>query len=159
MSWVLLTYQVPREPSTPRIAIWRWLRRLGVASLADGLVALPEDARTREQLEWVADRVEAAGGSATLWRAQTLSVADERSVAGRMAAARAQEYQRIIGAAQAALAGEISEQPRHLRRLRRELRQVRRRDFFAPKERQRAQAAVEALADSAHADADAKALR
>ena len=156
---MLLIYQVPREPSTPRIAIWRRLRRLGVASLADGLVALPEDARTREQLEWVADEVEAAGGSSILWRAQTLSVSDERRVAGRMAVARAEEYERIIGAAQAALAGEISDQARHLRRLRRELREVRRRDFFPPKERQGAQAAVEALADSAHAYADAKAAR
>ena len=31
--------------------------RLGVVQLADGLVALPADARTREQLEWLADDV------------------------------------------------------------------------------------------------------
>jgi hypothetical protein len=62
--WVLLTYRLPREPSTPRASVWRKLRRLGVAQLADGLVALPEDARTREHLEWIADEVLAAGGTA-----------------------------------------------------------------------------------------------
>src|SRR5205814_10539904 len=28
VEWVLLAYRVPREPSSPRIAIWRRLRRL-----------------------------------------------------------------------------------------------------------------------------------
>ncbi len=41
--WVLLSYRLPREPSTPRIGIWRKIKRLGVAYLADGLVALPAD--------------------------------------------------------------------------------------------------------------------
>jgi hypothetical protein len=45
---VLLSYRLPREPSTPRIAVWRRLRRLGVAQLADGVVGLPWDARTQD---------------------------------------------------------------------------------------------------------------
>ncbi len=54
--WVLLWYRMPREPSTPRIAIWRKLKRLGVAQLGDGLITLPADARTRGQLDWIARR-------------------------------------------------------------------------------------------------------
>ncbi|MFL6141175.1 MAG: hypothetical protein ACJ72N_04780 [Labedaea sp.] len=50
-SWVLLSYRIPREPSTPRITIWRKLKRLGVAQISDGLIALPAGARTREHLE------------------------------------------------------------------------------------------------------------
>ena len=44
MEWLLLAYRMPREPSTPRIAVWRKLGGLGVAKLGDGLVALPADA-------------------------------------------------------------------------------------------------------------------
>ena len=34
--WVLLAYRLPRVPSTPRSAVWRKLKRLGVAQLGDG---------------------------------------------------------------------------------------------------------------------------
>jgi hypothetical protein len=54
-SWVLLAYRLPREPSNPRVAVWRKLERLGVARLGDGLVALRADARTREHLEGLAE--------------------------------------------------------------------------------------------------------
>src|SRR3954467_9979861 len=65
--WVLLAYRLPRGPSTPRIALWRALRRLGAAQVLDGLVALPADSRTREQLEWLADGVIEAGGEGGVW--------------------------------------------------------------------------------------------
>ena len=65
--WVLLAYRLPRVPSTPRSAVWRKLKRLGVGWLSDGLVALPADARTREQLGWIAEEITDNGGEAALW--------------------------------------------------------------------------------------------
>jgi hypothetical protein len=67
--WVLLAYRLPREPSAPRLAVWRKFKRLGVAQLLDGLAALPLDSRNRERLEWVADEVVEAGGEASIWTA------------------------------------------------------------------------------------------
>ena len=144
--WVLLAYRVPREPSTPRIAVWRRLKRFGVARVGDGLVALPADARTQEQLEWVADLVAEAGGSSTLWRAELLSQAQQRELVQRLAAARAEEYAAVTTRAQAVSTGEHREVVRSLRSLRRELRQIQRRDFFPPPERDPAVAAVRRLA-------------
>ncbi len=143
--WVLLCYRVPREPSAPRIAIWRKLRRLGVAQLGDGLAGLPADARTREQLEWVAEEVTEAGGSAGVWLAHPATAAQERELATAMAAARTAEYSAVT--ARAAAVREGSEQARAaaLRRLRAELRRITRRDYFPPPAREQARAAVEAL--------------
>jgi hypothetical protein len=146
ISWVLLVYRVPREPSAPRIAIWRRLRRLGVAQLADGVVALPKDARTREQFEWVAEEVLEAGGTAMLWCASTLSRTDERGLATAMSSARAGEYRVVIAAAAAATEASQVQRRRVLKRLRRELRTIRRRDFFPPPQAEQAAAAVAALA-------------
>jgi len=139
---VLLSYRVPREPSTPRIAVWRKLKRLGVAQLGDGLVALPADARTREQLEWVAEDVEQAGGSAMLWSARAESVEQERRIAAEMAAARALEYDAVREQAQAVSAADAVAV---VRRLRGELRRIERRDHYPPPERVAARAAVEEL--------------
>ena len=150
--WVLLTYRLPREPSNPRVAVWRKLERLGVARLGDGLVALPADARTREQLDWLAEEVLEAGGVATVWLATPGSAAQERAIAESMRAARAAEYQAVIAQAHAA-AGDAAERTRALRRLRGELRRIARRDFFSPPERDAARAAVAALAADAAADA------
>lgn len=151
LDWVLLTYRLPREPSTPRIAIWRRLRRLGVVQLVDGLVALPADARTREQLEWVAEEVVDAGGEATIWVGRPGSSGDERRLAAQMASAVAEEYQAVVAAAEEARTGGGRVDGRTLGRLRRELRRIERRDFFPPPEREAAHDAVRRLAAAVEA--------
>ena len=145
-AWVLLAYRLPREPSTPRSALWRKLRRLGAAQLLDGLAALPLDARTREQLEWLADEVIEAGGEATIWVGELASVAQERELARRMAEAVATEYRRLLADAEAARQESSGSRRRTLGRLRRELRRIRARDYFPPPERELAQRAISELA-------------
>src|SRR5215467_14292442 len=156
--WVLLCYRLPREPSTPRITVWRNLKRLGVGQLADGLVALPADARTRERLEWIAEQVVGFGGEASIWLAHPATVSQEQQVAETMAAARAGEYQAVVDEATAAVGLDERERRRVMSRLGGELRRIQRRDFFPPTERDAAQAAVLALqpaADSAPTSAKA----
>src|SRR5438309_5251207 len=104
VSWVLLAYRLPREPSTPRSARWRKLRRLGAVQVLDGLAALPLDARNRELLEWLADEVVESGGEATIWVGELASAAQERELASRMARAVAAAYQALIDDAAAARA-------------------------------------------------------
>lgn len=146
--WVLLTYQLPREPSTPRIALWRRLKRLGVVQLADGLVALPADPRTREQLEWLAEEVVQVDGSAAIWLARPASRAQQSALAERMASARAAEYAALAETAVAAQPRPRVERDKALKKLRRQWREVARRDFFAPPEREVAATEIRALAQA-----------
>jgi hypothetical protein len=145
--WVLLAYRLPREPSTPRIALWRRLKRLGVVQLLDGLVALPADAKTREHLEWAAEEVIDAGGDATLWTGRPGTAAEERSLAARMSETVAAEYRAVIHAAEAAHSGtDAAARRRTLQRLRRTLHSIGGRDYFPPPEREQARRAVDELA-------------
>jgi hypothetical protein len=144
--WVLLAYHLPREPSTPRIALWRRLRRLGALQLGDGLVTLPADSRTREQLEWLGDEIHEAGGEATIWLAKPGTAEQERALATRMTNAIAKEYAEVTKSARAAARRPASERRRSLSRLRRTLRAIRARDYFSSEEAERASRAVEDLA-------------
>jgi hypothetical protein len=142
---VLLAYRLPREPSSPRIAVWRKLKRLGVAQVLDGLVALPLDSRNREQLEWLADEVVDAAGEATIWLGELASTAQERALAAAMSAKVAAEYAQVIAAADSAEGEPPRQRKRTLGRLRRELRRIRARDYFPPPEREAAQQALDRL--------------
>ena len=111
-------------------------------------MAWPADARTREQLEWIADEIAEAGGEASIWLARPASATQERELSARMAAARAAEYTAVTAEAAAAAAAGVREARRTGERLRAELRRIGRRDYFPPPERDAAHAAVAALLES-----------
>jgi hypothetical protein len=148
LEWVLLAYRLPREPSGPRVTVWRKLRRLGVVQVVDGLVGLPADARTREQLEWLADDVGEAGGEAWVWSGRLGSAGQERALAARMAEAVATDYAAVIADVEANEGEAEVVRRRVVARLRRELLRIGRRDYFPPAQREQARAAVERLAAS-----------
>jgi len=143
--WVLLAYQMPREPSTPRVSVWRKLRRLGVAQLIDGLVALPFSARNRERLEWLAEEIREANGEATIWVGRPGSVDEERRLVRRLQDAVAEEYRQVAEAAREAEPSDPITRRRILARLRRDLQLIRERDYFPTQAREQAVEAVEQL--------------
>jgi hypothetical protein len=144
--WVLLAYRLPRVPSTPRSAVWRKLKRLGVAQLGDGLVALPADPRTREQLEWIAEEVTDHGGEATLWLGRPFDTNAASVVVSRMTAAVAAEYDAVAAEAAAVRTADAAARRRAVARLRRELHRIQGRDLFTCPQRDAARRAVEHLA-------------
>jgi hypothetical protein len=155
--WLILIYHLPREPSRHRVAVWRKLKVLGALYLQDGVVALPEDAVTREQFEWLQLRIREAGGEATLWEARPDTLPEERKLVETFRTAREQAYEAIAARAErirrkAELGGSES-LPEELRKLEREFRTERRRDYFRSLLRKEAasvlKAAREAVRESA----------
>jgi ChrB-like protein len=147
--WILLAYRLPREPSTPRIALWRRLRRLGALQLQDGLVALPLGERTREHFEWLADEIGDADGDAALWIASPTLADQERELEERLEERIAAEYREVAQAAKAANAEPAAPRRRTLAQLRRTLQGIRGRDYLGSAEREQAERAVERLAERA----------
>jgi len=146
--WVLLAYRLPRLPSTPRSAVWRKLKRLGVAQLGDGLVALPADARTRELFEWVAEEVTDHGGEATLWLGQPLGTAAHAEIVARMTKAVDADYDAVTAEANTSAELDPLARRRAVSRLRREMHRIQARDYFGSEHGETARRALELLAAS-----------
>jgi DNA-binding transcriptional regulator PaaX len=133
--WLILIYHLPREPSRHRVAVWRKLKSLGALYLQDGAAALPEDAVTREQLEWLQLRIKEAGGEATLLEALPNTVSENKALVEAFRADREEAYRELIAAAErlkqkAVLGADGTLLLEELGKLEREFRAERRRDYF-----------------------------
>jgi len=146
--WLILIYRLPREPSRPRVAAWRKLKALGALYLQDGVVALPEDAVSREQLEWLQLQIREASGGATLWEAQPTTSAEKKELVEAFRSSREEAYRTLIAGAKRiqrkAELGGSKTLPEELGKLEREFRMERRRDYFRSPLRKEAASALKA---------------
>ena len=162
--WLILIYRLPREPSRHRVAVWRRLKALGALYLQDGVAALPDDAVTREQLEWLQLRVREAGGNATLWEALPNTLAEGRALTERFRASREEAYRALIRAAarlrhRAALGADGAGPREELVRIERDFRAERRRDYFRSPLRKEAEETIRAARLALRAGTDAATRR
>lgn len=150
--WLLLSYRLPREPTRLRLAVWRRLKRVGAVPLHGAVWTVPLDVKTREDFEWLAEEVEEAGGSVFVWEADSLDAAQNRRITDRLMREAENRYAASAAAARALQqeAARLSEGDvdrlgavlRRARRLERELRLDRRRDFVRAPGRARAHSAI-----------------
>ncbi len=98
VSWALLVFTLPREPSAPRVAVWRKLKKLGAVLLHDAVWVLPAQPALLEHFRWLAAEIRESSGEALVWVAeQGLPGQDDALIAQFHAQAEA-EYQAILAA-------------------------------------------------------------
>ena len=90
--WVVLTWRLPSESSTPRVTTWRTLRRMGAVLLTPGAAIVPFTEDLLEQCEWLAQRIGESGGEAWVLPVTDLSEREEATIRERERASREQEY-------------------------------------------------------------------
>ena len=122
ISWVLLVYKIPREPTSSRATIWRKLKRLGALLLHDAVWVLPSTAWTREQFQWLAVEIGELEGEAYLWESHLLL--------NGQADALVQQFQARVDAAYQDILGELERDDADLVALSRRYQQVRTQDYF-----------------------------
>jgi hypothetical protein len=157
--WLILIYHLPRDPSRHRVAVWRKLKALGAIYLQDGAAVLPEDAVTREQLEWLQLRIREAGGVASLWEALPNTVAEDRLLVEEFRVSHEAAYKKLIEASdrlrrKAALGSDKVLLLEELGKLEREFRAERRRDYFRTPLRSETAAALREVRQVLHSGAE-----
>ena len=91
--WILLSYTLPREPSAPRVALWRKLKKLGAVLVHEALWVLPVTLKVHEHVRWLATEILEAGGTAYVWYAQA---EQESSLIAQFVAQAEAKYQEVL---------------------------------------------------------------
>jgi hypothetical protein len=139
MTWVVFSYSLPSKgQSSPRVALWRRLRRLGAFSPAGGIHVLPAREECFEAFQWLAEEVKHAEGEALVMRVEKFEGLSDSELMDRFRKARAEDYTALDTQAaqlEAQLKPELTPAERSrlretLERLRRQHSEVARIDFF-----------------------------
>lgn len=92
MGWILLSYKLPNNRSTARVAVWREVRRSGALSVQRSVVAFPDAEPFRRAIERFRVLVAEAGGETLALRADPLAEVDGRKLTAAWNEARRAEY-------------------------------------------------------------------
>ena len=92
MGWVLLTYKLPGDSSSARVAVWREVRRSGALQVQRSVVAFPDDPAFRRAIERFRALVTDVGGETVAVRAEPYSDGDGGRLKDAWNAARDAEY-------------------------------------------------------------------
>jgi hypothetical protein len=112
VTWLILIYRVPSEPTRWRAAVWRRLRNLGAVYVQNSAAAAPRTAQSERALRALRNEiVETMSGKAYL--ISTSSVIGETELVSLYNDARDDEYEEILDKCEdfhAGVAKEVAEQ-------------------------------------------------
>ena len=92
MSWLLLTYRLPADRSSSRVAVWREVRRSGALQLQQSIVAFPDTEEFHRALDRIRAVVDEVGGTTVALEARGLEGDDGTALVSAWNDARADEY-------------------------------------------------------------------
>src|ERR1700716_2789443 len=102
MTWLVLVYRVPSEPTRLRSTVWRRLKSLGAIYLQNSAAALPASVAAERALRKLRSEILDMSGTAALLSCTVL--AGEQEVRAAFQAARDDEYEEIVDKCQDFLA-------------------------------------------------------
>lgn len=95
MDWIALSYSLPSAASSPRVTLWRRLKRLGAISPTGSLFILPDRENTSEAFQWLAQEIRQAGGEALLIRTAEVEGMDDAALIELFNDGRGEAYEPI----------------------------------------------------------------
>jgi len=148
--WLILVHRIPPKPLYLRAKIRQRLANVGAIAVKNAVYLLPQGGDALEDLQWIAQEIEAGGGDAHLFEGDFVDgVANEAALA-QFRATRDADYEAAAADAHAAMkaarsAAAAAELANAYARLARRLEEIRRIDFFDAPGRAAAEEAVAAI--------------
>ncbi len=92
-----MTYKVPPEPATKRVALWRRLKGMGAVYLQNGVCLLPKTDDHVRRLKMMENDIAGMEGECVILETIALDRAQEDKVVARFKADRDAEYREFLG--------------------------------------------------------------
>jgi hypothetical protein len=93
--WLLLIHQLPAKPAYFRVKIWRRLQDIGAVAVKSTVYALPANAQTQEDFEWLLKEIVEGGGEAMLCEAHLIDGLSDAQARALFDLARDEDYASI----------------------------------------------------------------
>jgi hypothetical protein len=97
LQWLQISYKVPPEPATKRVALWRRLKSMGAVYLRDGVCLLPNTNGHLRRLRMIENEISEMGGEAVMLKAAGIDLGQEERVVRRFNADRNAQYEEFLG--------------------------------------------------------------
>lgn len=94
--WLVLSYQVPIEPSKNRVYIWRKLKELGAGYFKQGVAILPKSPASTAKFKALQKKILDMGGEATLAELKFCDKSDELSLIAWFQSQSDSEYMELL---------------------------------------------------------------
>jgi hypothetical protein len=151
--WLLLIHQLPTKPAYFRVKIWRRLQGIGAIAVKSTVYALPANAETQEDFEWLLKEIVAGGGEAMVCEARLIDGLSDAQARALFDTARDEDYAAVVKEARAlgakldaaATREEGADARQQVRRLRKRLTDIAAVDFFGATGRLSAESLVAEL--------------
>lgn len=135
---MLLIHQLPTKPAYFRVKIWRRLHDIGAVAVKSTVYALPANAETQEDFEWLLKEIIEGGGEAMMCEARLIDGLSDAQVRTLFDRARDEDYEAIASEArglsakldEASAQDQKGEARAQVGRLRKRIAQVAEIDFF-----------------------------
>ncbi|MCL4425096.1 MAG: hypothetical protein M1299_02780 [Firmicutes bacterium] len=155
MTWSILIYKIPSDPSRLRTFVWRELKRLGALYLQQAVCILPAQEGLRRELRGLKQRIESFGGEAILLEEVALPFPEDEAIQEKFRRLRDKEYLEFIEQNQAFhreiareiermnfSSEEVEEEEEEYQKLISWLRKIQERDWFSAPLREKAEATL-----------------
>ena len=139
MNWIVFSYSLPsKSGSSPRVNLWRRLRRLGAISPTGGLYILPAQDACMEAFQWLAQEINQSNGQALVMLVQQFEGLTDQQLTELFREARKEDYTEIkdqVAKLEEAIATEtnakmVTDFQDRLTKLQRQYNDIRRIDYF-----------------------------
>ena len=102
--WLVLLYQFPAGPDSPRVKIWRRLQSIGAVAIKNSVYVLPCNEQSREDFVWLLTELKACSADGAILESRFVDGMSDAQLKEQFNAARDADYAELLDEIEGAIA-------------------------------------------------------